>query len=40
MAAQISPEHARPRATDVIVNDGSLEELKSKVEAVFRGWTK
>lgn len=38
MAAQLSPEDARPRATDVIVNDGSLEDLKRKVEAVFRGW--
>ncbi|MDQ5858862.1 MAG: dephospho-CoA kinase [Acidobacteriota bacterium] len=39
MAGQLSAEHARPRVTDVIVNDGSLEELRSKVEAVFRDWT-
>jgi len=40
MAGQLSPEDARPRATDVIVNDGSIEELKRKVQALFRGWTK
>ena len=40
MAAQLSPEHARPRATDVIVNDGSREALEKKVEALFREWTK
>ncbi len=40
MAGQISAEDARSRATDVIVNDGSLEELESKVEALFRAWTK
>jgi dephospho-CoA kinase len=40
MAGQISAEEARPRVTDVIVNDGSVEELRSKVEAVFRGWTR
>jgi len=40
MAAQISPEEARRRATDVLVNDGSLEELKEKVEALFHSWTK
>lgn len=39
MAGQLSPEQARARATDVIVNDGSLEELRSKVEALFRDWT-
>jgi dephospho-CoA kinase len=39
MAAQISPEEARRRATDVLVNDGSLEELKEKVAELFRRWT-
>lgn len=40
MAGQLSAEHARPLATDVIVNDGSLEELKCKVETLFRNWRK
>ena len=40
MAAQISPDEARRRATDVLSNDGSLEELRKKVEALFRSWTK
>lgn len=40
MAGQIAPDAARARATDVIVNDGSLEDLEKKVEAVFRVWTK
>jgi dephospho-CoA kinase len=40
MAGQIAPGAARARATDVIVNDGSLEDLEKKVEAVFRVWTK
>jgi dephospho-CoA kinase len=39
MAAQISPEEARRRATDVLINDGSLEELKEEVGEVFRRWT-
>ena len=40
MAAQISPEEARRHAADVLVNDGSLDELRKKVEALFRSWTK
>jgi dephospho-CoA kinase len=40
MAAQISPQEARRRATDVLSNDGSLEELKEKVEALFHSWMK
>ena len=40
MAGQISTEDARPRVTDVIVNDGSLEQLNRKVEAVFASWAK
>jgi dephospho-CoA kinase len=40
IAAQISPEEARRRAADVLVNDGSLDELRKKVEALFRSWTK
>lgn len=38
MAGQIGAEAARPRATDLIVNDGSLEELEKKVEALFQRW--
>ena len=39
IAAQISPEAARSRASDVIVNDESLEALRRKTEEVFRRWT-
>ena len=39
IAAQIPPEAARARATETIVNDGTPEDLRRKVEAVFRGWT-
>jgi len=38
IAAQIRPEAAALRATDVIVNDGTLEELRRKIEALYRGW--
>jgi dephospho-CoA kinase len=38
IAAQIRPEAAALRATDVIVNDGTLEELRKKVEAIYRRW--
>jgi dephospho-CoA kinase len=38
MAAQISAEDARRRADDVIENDGSLEDLARKVEALYAGW--
>ena len=40
MAGQISAEDARPRVTDVIVNDGSLEDLRTRVEEVFGRWAK
>ena len=39
MAGQIPPEEGRRRSTDVLVNDGTLEELRKKVEALFRAWT-
>jgi dephospho-CoA kinase len=39
MAAQIQAEAARARAHDVISNDGTLEELRRKVEELYRGWT-
>ena len=38
MAAQLPPEAAALRAQDVIVNDGTLSELRENVEAVWRGW--
>jgi dephospho-CoA kinase len=39
MASQIRPAEAFDRAQDVIVNDGSIEELRRKVERLYRGWT-
>ncbi len=38
IASQIAPPFAFDRASDVIVNDGTLEELESKVDAVYRRW--
>jgi dephospho-CoA kinase len=38
IAAQIRPEAAAVRATDAIVNDGTLEELRKKVEALYERW--
>ena len=38
IAAQIRPEAAALRATDVIVNDGSLVDLKKKTEEAYRKW--
>jgi dephospho-CoA kinase len=38
MAAQISPDEARLRADDVVVNDGSLADLARKVEELYAGW--
>jgi dephospho-CoA kinase len=40
IASQIAPSQAFDRAHDVIVNDGSLEELRKKVEEVWRKWQK
>ena len=39
IAAQLPPEAARLRAQDVIVNDGTLDELRQKVTALYRTWT-
>jgi dephospho-CoA kinase len=39
ISAQIAPSAAFDRADDVIVNDGTLEELRRKVEALWRKWT-
>lgn len=36
MAAQIVENEARKKADDVIVNAGTLEDLRTKVEAVYR----
>ena len=39
MAAQIPADAARARAHDVLVNDGTLEELRRQVEDLYRRWT-
>jgi dephospho-CoA kinase len=38
IASQMTSSQAFDRAHDVIVNDGSLEELRKKVEEVWRKW--
>ena len=38
IAAQIRPDDAAARATDVLVNDGTMEELRGRVEALYRRW--
>jgi dephospho-CoA kinase len=38
VAAQIPPEEARRRATDVIENDGTIEDLKRKVDDLYDRW--
>ena len=38
IATQIRPEAAALRATDTIVNDGSLADLKRKTEEIYRKW--
>jgi dephospho-CoA kinase len=38
IAAQMAPEEAARRATDILVNDGTLEELRRKTEALYRSW--
>ena len=39
MAAQIVENEARKKADDVIVNAGTVEELRAKVEALYRKYT-
>jgi dephospho-CoA kinase len=39
IAAQIPPDAARGRAHDVIVNDGTLADLRRRVEEIYRAWT-
>jgi dephospho-CoA kinase len=38
MAAQLSADAARIRADDVLVNDGSLEDLRRKVTQLYARW--
>ena len=38
IAAQIPPEEAVLRATDVLVNDGSPSELRRRVDEIYRRW--
>jgi dephospho-CoA kinase len=40
ISSQISPDEASRRAADVLVNDGTLEELRAKVEALYRQWSR
>jgi dephospho-CoA kinase len=39
IAAQLPADEARAHADDVLVNDGTLAELESNVEALYRRWT-
>ena len=38
IATQIRPEAAALRATDTIVNDGSLKDLRKKTEDIYEKW--
>lgn len=38
VAAQLPAEVARRRATDVIVNDGTIAELERRVDRLYREW--
>jgi dephospho-CoA kinase len=40
IAAQIPEEDARRKADDVIENTGTVEELRKKVEALYREWVR
>jgi dephospho-CoA kinase len=39
ISAQLRAEIARERADDVLVNNGTLEDLRRKVTELFRRWT-
>jgi len=39
ISSQISPEDASRRVTEVLVNDGTLDDLRQKVDALYRRWT-
>jgi dephospho-CoA kinase len=38
MASQLPPDEAGRRAHDVVVNDGDLEALRARVDALWDGW--
>jgi dephospho-CoA kinase len=38
MAAQLPEEQARRRSHDVLVNDGTFEQLRDRVAALYRRW--
>ena len=38
MSAQLAADAARARAHDVLVNDGSLEDLRRRVESLYAAW--
>jgi len=40
MAAQVVENEARKKADDVIVNAGTPEELREKIETLFAGWSR
>jgi dephospho-CoA kinase len=40
IAAQLPPETASSRAHDILANDGTLEELGRKTQALYRSWLK
>ena len=39
IAAQMPDEEARAKADDVVENIGTVEDLRKKVEKLYRGWT-
>jgi dephospho-CoA kinase len=39
MASQLAPSEAFDRADDVLVNDGSVDELRRRVAALYHRWT-
>lgn len=39
MASQLAPSQALDRADDVLVNDGSIDDLRRKTAALYRAWT-
>ncbi len=39
ISAQMRAEIAKERADDLLVNNGTLEDLRRKVTELFRGWT-
>ncbi|HKA36488.1 MAG TPA: dephospho-CoA kinase [Thermoanaerobaculia bacterium] len=39
ISSQIAPEDASQRVSEVLVNDGTFEELRGKVTELYRRWT-